>query len=77
MIFLLFIQNLFFSEATINFKSSKEPTYIEAESLTLNQKDKKFIYQGKVKVTQGEMTITTDNLEGITTIIMRFKHLTL
>lgn len=65
MIFLLFIQNLLFSEATLNLKSSKEPTYIEAESLTLNQKDKKFVYQGKVKVTQGEMTITTDNLEGI------------
>lgn len=65
MILLIFIKSLFLLENPLDFKASKEPTYIEADSLTLNQKDKKFNYQGKVKVTQGDMTITTDLLEGI------------
>lgn len=64
MIYLFFLQSLLLSESPLNLKASKEPTYIEAESLTLNQKERKFVYYGGVKVTQGEMTITTDTLEG-------------
>lgn len=43
---------------------SNEPTKIEAKSLTLFTKDKKFIYEGDVKVVQGDMTLTSKTLEG-------------
>jgi lipopolysaccharide export system protein LptA len=65
MILLILIKSLFLLENPFDFKASKEPTYVEADSLTLNQKERKFNYQGKVKVTQGDITMTTDVLEGI------------
>lgn len=41
-----------------------EPTFIDAESLTLNSKERTFLYTGSVVVKNGEMTLTSDTLEG-------------
>lgn len=41
------------------------PTTITAESLTLKTKERKFIYQGNVHVSQGEMQLTCKEIEGM------------
>jgi len=41
------------------------PTNISSDTLILQNKDRVFIYSGNVKVTQGEMTLTTKTLEGV------------
>lgn len=41
-----------------------QPTFIDADSLTLKSKDRIFIYTGNVVVKNGDMTLTSDNLEG-------------
>lgn len=41
-----------------------EPTYIDAKSLTLKSKDRKFFYNGGVTVKKGEMTMTCDSMDG-------------
>lgn len=41
-----------------------EPTHIKSESLTLKSKARLFTYTGNVVVTQGELRITSDKLDG-------------
>ena len=43
---------------------TKLPTNITSDTLTLRQDDRLFIYEGNVKVVQGDMTITSNTLEG-------------
>ncbi len=43
---------------------SKLPTNISAESLTLNSKQRTFVYKGNVTVEQGDMKLTSKTLEG-------------
>lgn len=50
--------------ASPDFDISKEPTNISADSLTLLNEKRTFTYQGKVVVTQGDMTLTADFLDG-------------
>lgn len=50
--------------STPNLDLSKEPTNISAESLTLLNDKRTFTYQGKVIVTQGDMTLHSDFLDG-------------
>lgn len=46
-------------------KTSKdEPTYINSNSLTLNNEQRTFEYAGNVQVKRGEMTLTADFLDG-------------
>jgi len=45
-------------------KDSDEPTYITSNSLTLNSVDRVFVYKGNVSVKKGDMTLTSDTLEG-------------
>lgn len=56
------------SDAPFGMKTSpdfgKLPTYIKADSLTLNQEKRTFMYSGNVEVKQGDMTITANTLEG-------------
>lgn len=47
-----------------DFDISKEPTNISANSLTLLNEKRTFTYEGKVVVTQGDMTLTCDTLDG-------------
>lgn len=47
-----------------DMKSSDEPVYINSDALTLNQLKRTFVYTGHVKVTQGDMTLSSDILEG-------------
>jgi lipopolysaccharide export system protein LptA len=47
---------------TVDFE--KAPTYIESDTLTLKSNDRKFYYTGNVKVTQGDMELTSQTLEG-------------
>ncbi len=47
-----------------NSDFSKEPTYIKSETLTVKQKEKIFLYSGQVEVRQGDMTLTSELLEG-------------
>lgn len=44
---------------------SKLPTNISADSLTLNAKQRVFVYKGNVTVDQGDMKLTSRTLEGI------------
>ena len=46
------------------FDLSKGPTNISADSLTLFSDKRTFTYQGKVVVVQGDMTLTSDFLDG-------------
>lgn len=41
-----------------------EPTFIDADSLTLNSKERTFVYTGNVVVKNGEMTLTSETLDG-------------
>lgn len=43
---------------------NKEQTEITSDSLTLKAKKRLFVYTGNVHVTQGDLTITSDLLEG-------------
>lgn len=43
---------------------NKEPTYINSNSLTLLSEKRIFVYTGNVIVTQADMTLTSDTLEG-------------
>ncbi len=45
-------------------KLDDAPTFINSESLTLKSKDKIFEYNGKVEVKHGDLTLTSDALEG-------------
>lgn len=42
----------------------KQPTYIKSNSLVLRSKDRVFVYSGDVEVRQGDMTLTSETLEG-------------
>jgi len=42
----------------------KLPTHITSDTLSLNAKTRVFTYQGNVKVTQGEMTLTSKTIDG-------------
>lgn len=50
--------------ALFDFKESGEPTYVDADALTLDTARRSFVYTGNVKVTQGDMTLTSHLLEG-------------
>lgn len=41
------------------------PTNISSDTLVLQNKDRVFIYSGNVRVTQGDMTLTSKTLEGL------------
>lgn len=41
-----------------------QPTYIKSNTLVLRSKDRVFVYSGTVEVRQGDMTLTSDSLEG-------------
>lgn len=43
---------------------SDEPTYIRSDSLSLQSKDRIFVYSGNVNVTQGDMVLLSDSVEG-------------
>lgn len=43
---------------------SKQPTTIEAATMTLQSQERTFTYSGNVKVVQGDMTLTAEYLEG-------------
>ncbi len=43
---------------------SKLPTFINSDALTLLSKERRFIYKGNVTVTQGDMTLTAQEMEG-------------
>jgi lipopolysaccharide transport protein LptA len=47
-----------------SFNLSKEPTNISAQTLTLLTDKRTFTYQGSVVVVQGDMTLTSDYLDG-------------
>ncbi len=40
------------------------PTYIKSDSLTVKSEERTFVYSGNVEVQQGDMTITSDFLDG-------------
>lgn len=42
----------------------KLPTHITSDTLTLNAKTRIFVYKGNVVVTQGDMTLTSKEVEG-------------
>lgn len=44
--------------------NSKEPTFINSDSLTLNADDRVFVYSGNVEVRQGLMTLTCAEIVG-------------
>lgn len=52
------------ASASLDPQLSNQPTKIEAKTLTLFTKDRKFVYDGDVKVVQGDMTLTSRTLEG-------------
>ena len=49
---------------TKNEDFSKLPTFISSDTLSLNSKDRTFVYSGNVTVTQGDMTLTAQEMEG-------------
>ena len=48
----------------LNQQMSDEPTYIRSDSLSLKSKERVFMYTGNVNVTQGDMTLMSDSVEG-------------
>jgi len=46
---------------------AKAPTNIKSDSLTINAKDRVFVYKGNVEVTQGDMMLVSKTLEGFYT----------
>jgi lipopolysaccharide transport protein LptA len=40
------------------------PTYIKSDSLTLRSAERKFLYSGNVELKNGEMTLTSEKLDG-------------
>jgi lipopolysaccharide export system protein LptA len=46
---------------------AKAPTNIKSDSLTINAKDRVFVYKGNVEVTQGDMMLISKTLEGFYT----------
>jgi lipopolysaccharide export system protein LptA len=42
----------------------KLPTYIRSDNLTVNNQDRTFTYSGNVEVTQGDLILTSNNLQG-------------
>lgn len=52
------------SVATLEEGFDKLPTYIKSDTLTLKSEEKLFVYSGNVEVLQGDMTLTSDILEG-------------
>jgi lipopolysaccharide export system protein LptA len=52
------------ASALVDFKNSKEPIFINSDSLSINQNKRTFVYTGNVQVTQGDMTITAATLDG-------------
>lgn len=40
------------------------PTYIKSDSLTLKSEERTFVYSGNVEVKQGDLTLTSDFLDG-------------
>jgi lipopolysaccharide export system protein LptA len=50
--------------ALFDFKENNEPTYITADSLSLDTQNRTFVYTGNVKVIQADMTLTSELLEG-------------
>lgn len=44
---------------------SDAPTNISSDTLILRNNDRVFVYSGNVKVTQGDMTLTSKSLEGL------------
>ncbi len=45
-------------------ENSKEPIFISANSLLLRSKERLFSYSGNVVITQGDVTITCESLDG-------------
>lgn len=45
-------------------ENSKDPVFIQSDSLSLNSKERIFTYKGNVKVKRGEVEITTDIMVG-------------
>ena len=52
------------ANAMFEMKNSDEPTFIDSDSLTLNSETRIFTYIGNVHVKQGDMTLTSDQLDG-------------
>jgi lipopolysaccharide export system protein LptA len=48
----------------IKGEDSHEPTFIDSDSLTLNSNDRTFAYLGNVKVVKGDMTLTSERMDG-------------
>lgn len=46
------------------FKTSNEPTIITSNNLSLDTKSRIFTYTGNVKAIQGDLTLTSEELEG-------------
>ncbi len=44
--------------------SDSEPTLIDSDTLSLDAQSRKFEYSGNVKVTHGQMTLTSEKLDG-------------
>ena len=51
-------------EKAFDSSFTNQPTNISSDSLTLRQDEKVFVYDGNVKVVQGDMTLTSKTLEG-------------
>ena len=61
----LFVDNrIYAQEDKSQSINSKKPTVITADSLKLDQKTRDFLYEGNVIVKQGNMILTSDQLDG-------------
>ena len=52
------------TKSPLNIDVNSEPTYIKSDTLTLRSGERVFVYSGNVEVKQGDMTLTSKELEG-------------
>jgi lipopolysaccharide export system protein LptA len=52
------------TDGFFEFGKSDEPTFINSDSLQLDTQKRIFFYRGNVKVIQGDLTLTSEELEG-------------
>lgn len=57
-------KNKISADSPLSNLGGDEPTYIDAQSLTLKSKERKFLYDGGVTVKKGELTMTCDSMDG-------------
>lgn len=48
----------------LNQQVGDEPIYVKSDSLSLQSKERVFVYTGNVEVTQGDMVLNSDAVEG-------------